>query len=103
MPPVPGPHTIHSGTGCGSCAICLKIDSAMLLLARQSVARSAWVNWSMKWPPVSRASRADSALIVQALSTRWQRPPWNSIAAIFSGEVEAGITAMKGRSSNRAK
>ncbi len=46
VPPVPAPTTIHSGTGCGSSAICWKIDSAMLLLPRQSVARSAWVNWS---------------------------------------------------------
>jgi delta 1-pyrroline-5-carboxylate dehydrogenase len=29
--------------------------------------------------------------------------PWNSIAAIFSGEVVAGITAMNGRPSRRAK
>ena len=41
VPPVPGLQTIQSGTGCGSCAICTKIDSAMLLFARQSVARSA--------------------------------------------------------------
>jgi len=41
VPPVPAPHTIHSGTGCGSSAICRKIVSAILLLPRQSVARSA--------------------------------------------------------------
>ena len=57
----------------------------------------------MKWPPVSRATRSDSSFSEQALSTRWQRPPWNSIAAIFSGEVEAGITATNGRPSSRAK
>jgi hypothetical protein len=38
-----------------------------------------------------------------ALSTKWQRPPWNSICAIFSGEVLRGITATKGRPSRRAK
>ena len=36
-------------------------------------------------------------------STRWQRPPWNSIRAIFSGEVVAGITATNGSPSSRAK
>ncbi|WP_198669344.1 TolC family protein [Blastomonas sp. UPD001] len=36
----------HAGTGCSSCAICAKILSAILLLPRQSVARSAYVNWS---------------------------------------------------------
>ena len=35
------------GTGCRSRLSWAKIDSAMLLLPRQSVARSAWVNWSM--------------------------------------------------------
>ncbi|MNM80694.1 hypothetical protein D3C81_926670 [compost metagenome] len=57
----------------------------------------------MKWPPVSRASFSESQLRSQARSTRWQRPPWNSIAAIFSGDVVAGITAMNGRPSSRAK
>ena len=47
VPPVPAPMTTHSGTGCGSRLSWVKIDSAMLLLPRQSVARSAWVNWSM--------------------------------------------------------
>ena len=46
VPPVPAPTTIQAGTGCGSAASCSKIDSAMLLLPRQSVARSALVNWS---------------------------------------------------------
>ena len=41
VPPVPAPHTIQRGTGCGSRSICAKIDSAILLLPRQSVARSA--------------------------------------------------------------
>ena len=41
VPPVPAPTTTHSGTGNLSCSICRKIDSAMLLLPRQSVARSA--------------------------------------------------------------
>ena len=41
VPPVPAPTTIQSGMGWRSCAIWLKIDSAMLLLPRQSVARSA--------------------------------------------------------------
>ena len=39
--PVPAPTTIQSGTGCGSRRNWVKIDSAMLLLPRQSVARSA--------------------------------------------------------------
>ena len=52
VPPVPAPTTIHVGTGCRSSAIWLKIDSAMLLLPRQSVARSANVNWSRKYPPL---------------------------------------------------
>ena len=49
------------------------------------------------------ATRCDSASRSQARSTRWQRPPWNSIAAIFSGDVLEGITAMKGSPSRRAK
>src|SRR5215218_8380022 len=36
-------------------------------------------------------------------STKWQRPPWNSISAIFSGLVVAGMTATNGRPSIRAK
>ena len=44
VPPVPAAMTIHSGIGCSSRLICAKIDSAMLLFPRQSVARSAWVN-----------------------------------------------------------
>ena len=47
VPPVPAPITIQSGSGRGSPFNCVKIDSAMLLLPRQSVARSAKVNWSM--------------------------------------------------------
>jgi hypothetical protein len=41
VPPVPAPTTIQRGTGCGSALICWKMDCAMLLLPRQSVARSA--------------------------------------------------------------
>ena len=47
VPPVPAPTTTQAGTGCRSRASWAKIDSAMLLLPRQSVARSAKVNWSM--------------------------------------------------------
>ena len=47
VPPVPAPTTIQAGTGWRSAPSWLKIDSAMLLLPRQSVARSAKVNWSM--------------------------------------------------------
>jgi hypothetical protein len=32
-----------------------------------------------------------------------QRPPWNSISAIFSGEVERGMTATNGTPMSRAK
>jgi hypothetical protein len=46
VPPVPAPHTTQADTGCRSNRIWAKIDSAMLLLPRQSVARSAKVNWS---------------------------------------------------------
>ena len=41
VPPVPAPTTIQRGTGCSSRASWSKMDSAMLLLPRQSVARSA--------------------------------------------------------------
>ena len=41
VPPVPAPTTIQAGMGCGSSAIWASVDSAMLLLPRQSVARSA--------------------------------------------------------------
>jgi hypothetical protein len=41
VPPVPAPTTIHDGTRCGSRAIWASVASAMLLLPRQSVARSA--------------------------------------------------------------
>ena len=41
VPPVPAPTTTQAGTGYRSSASCSKIDSAMLLLPRQSVARSA--------------------------------------------------------------
>ncbi len=47
VPPVPAEATIQVGIGCGSFSSCWKIDSAMLLLPLQSVARSAFVNWSM--------------------------------------------------------
>jgi hypothetical protein len=46
VPPVPAPTTTQSGSGYRSRASWLKIDSAMLLLPRQSVARSALLNWS---------------------------------------------------------
>ena len=46
VPPVPAPTTTQSGTGYGSRPSWANIDSAMLLLPRQSVARSAYVNWS---------------------------------------------------------
>ena len=49
----PGRHRVRARR-----CICAKIDSAMLLLPRQSVARSAKVNWSMKWPPGASASAA---------------------------------------------
>ena len=75
----------------------------MLLLPRQSVARSAYVNWSMNRPPLSSASQRASTTTFAGSWTRWQRPPWNSIWAIFSGEVEAGMTAMNGSPSIRAK
>src|SRR3954447_12156561 len=41
--------------------------------------------------------------MVAESSTRWHRPPWNSISSIFSGDVDAGITATKGKPSSRAK
>ena len=41
VPPVPAPTTIQAGSGWGSMAIWAKMHSAMLLLPRQSVARSA--------------------------------------------------------------
>ncbi|CAM5669392.1 hypothetical protein STENM327S_09303 [Streptomyces tendae] len=41
MPPVPAVATIQEGSGYRSSRSCRKIDSAMLLLPRQSVARSA--------------------------------------------------------------
>ncbi len=44
VPPVPTPQTIHAGSGCGSAASWLMIDSAMLLLPRQSVAVTASPN-----------------------------------------------------------
>lgn len=47
VPPVPAVATIQVGSGNRSSASWSKIDSAILLLPRQSVARSAKVNWSM--------------------------------------------------------
>jgi hypothetical protein len=41
--------------------------------------------------------------MADACSTKWQRPPWNWIAAILSGDVDDGITAMNGSPSKRAK
>ncbi len=75
----------------------------MLLLPRQSVARSAKVNWSMKCPPVSAASACAAACTSLARSTKWQRPPWNSISATFSQDVLRGMTAMNGSPISRAK
>ena len=46
VPPVPAPTTTQVGTGSGSSRSWSNIDSAMLLLPRQSVTRSAYVNWS---------------------------------------------------------
>ena len=57
----------------------------------------------MKCPPRSSASRRASATTAPGSSTRWQAPPWNSISEIFSGDVCAGITAMNGSPSIRAK
>ena len=37
-----------------------------------------------------------------ARSTKWQRPPWNSISSTFSGLVDAGMTATNGSPSIRA-
>jgi hypothetical protein len=44
VPPVPAVVTIQRGSGCRSDRNCSKIDSAMLLFPRQSVALSAYVN-----------------------------------------------------------
>ncbi len=41
VPPVPAPTTTQVGSGCGSSRSWSNMDSAMLLLPRQSVARSA--------------------------------------------------------------
>ncbi len=103
VPPVPAPTTIQDGIGWRSASICPNIDSAMLLLPRQSVARSALVNWSMKCPPVSSAMRWASAFTSAAFSTKWQRPPRFSIRATFVRLVDTGITAMKGSPSRSAK
>ena len=103
MPPVPAPTTIHVGTGCCSHSSCAKIDSAMLLLPRQSVARSAIVNWSMKWPPSSSASRCAASYTWPGLSTKWQRPPWRSMRAVLVGEVPLVITATNGTPISLAK
>ncbi len=102
MPPVPAPTTSQRGTGCRSRRICSKIDSAMLLLPRQSVARSAYVNWSMKWPPDSSAMRRASSSTRAGSSTSSQRPPWKRIWSSFSGDVDAGTTATNGSPMRRA-
>ena len=49
------------------------------------------------------ASAADSSYIFRESSTKWHRPPWNSISRIFSGLVVRGITAMKGTPISLAK
>ena len=50
-----------------------------------------------------RREPAGLVVDVPASSTQWQRPPWNSISAIFSGLVAAGMTATNGSPSIRAK
>ena len=60
VPPVPALVTTQDGMGWGSWRICSKMDSAMLLFARQSVDRSENVNWSMKWPLSCRARSSDT-------------------------------------------
>src|SRR4051812_45176947 len=57
----------------------------------------------MKWPPVFSASARASSYTRAGSSTRWHRPPANSIRSIFSGLVPAGITATNGSPSIRAK
>src|SRR3954470_18226573 len=57
----------------------------------------------MKWPASSSASRRAVGTAWLGSSTRWHLPPWNSMSAIFSGDVLAGITAMNGSPSMRAK
>ena len=101
VPPVPAPQTIRAGSGSGSFAICATIDSAMLLLPRQSVARSARPNWS-RWQAPRAACRAARAWTCEGSSTRSQIPPSASTPAILRGAVPAGITATNGSPSRRA-
>ena len=101
VPPVPAPQTTQDGAGCGSCASCPRIDSAMLLLPRQSVARSASPNWSRKQAPSAAISRARCCGQVPG-SVNSQRPPSARTASILGGAVHAGITATKGSPSRRA-
>ncbi len=58
---MPAPQTIHAGVGSGSRLIWRRIDSAMLLLPRQSVARSASANWSRWQAPIATCRRANQA------------------------------------------
>jgi hypothetical protein len=57
----------------------------------------------MKWPPLSAARAAETSYTVRGSSTRWHRPPWNSISRVFSPLVVRGITAMKGTPISLAK
>ncbi|CAM5324973.1 hypothetical protein SGLAM104S_03553 [Streptomyces glaucescens] len=41
--------------------------------------------------------------MVRGSSTKWHRPPWNSIRRIFSALVVRGMTAMKGTPISLAK
>ena len=72
------------------------IDSAMLLLPRQSVARSARPNWS-RWQAPRAACQAARACTSAGSSTRSQWPPSACTSAILRGAVQAGITATNGR------
>ena len=102
VPPVPAPTTIQRGSGCGSSASWLNRLSAMLLLPRQSVARSAWVNWSMWWPP-RWAAMASASAYTRAAGTSTHWPPWKVISCSLRAAVPCGTTAMKGRPSSLAK
>src|SRR6185437_7351062 len=88
VPPVPAPQTIHAGTGRGSRAICWMIDSAMLLLPRQSVACTARPNWS-RWQAPRVACSAARACTWAGSSTRSQRPPSACTSRILRGAVQA--------------
>ena len=63
------------------------------------VRRALGVGELVEVVPAARRPRAAGPrrTIVRGSSTKWQRPPWASISAIFSGLVDAGITATNGR------